>query len=511
MLKWPNSFGANIQEELQNILNAIEHSSFVAITNANGEITYVNDKFCEITKYSREELLGQSHNILNSGHHPDRFFTERWNRISNGNIWTGEIKNRAKDGSFYWVFSTIVPAIHENGDPPHYVSIQFDISEKKILEENMNKLKLDLDQAMIEREIREQFLSTLSHDLKTPLTIAKISSQIIEKKYSVTDKIKTLSIKITDNINRVDALITGLLDANRNRGHQKFPLEFVEFDMLDVVLETIENLTTIHGDRFRLEACGNLKGHWCLSGIKRILENLATNAIKYGDPDAPVEIKITENENQLILSINNKGNPISEIDQRIIFDYLQRTTSAELSNQNGWGLGLTIVKGMTEAHGGSIRVFSFPGDEGTTFTVTLPKDSWSFAQEKAKKSANLIIVNESENFLRLFRHMPEILAVLSGPQHIFEFVNEAYVEAFGFNATGRSICEIESDMFEHLEILDQVYSTGIPHKKLLSPLLVCGQIRYYNHTWVPRKNNVGKIIGILSISSEVSQGPKDNF
>jgi PAS domain S-box-containing protein len=134
-------------KELADIKFALDQSTIVAITDQRGIITYVNDAFCRIAKYSADELLGQDHRIINSNHHPKEFIRNVWTTIASGKVWKGEFRNRAKDGSIYWVDTTIVPFVDKSGKPYQYVAVRHDITQQKLAEQHIRRQADLLDQA----------------------------------------------------------------------------------------------------------------------------------------------------------------------------------------------------------------------------------------------------------------------------------------------------------------------------------------------------------------------------
>ncbi|WP_222538306.1 PAS domain-containing protein [Pedobacter polysacchareus] len=162
---------------------AVDTSIISSITDVKGTIIHVNQRFCEVSKFSRQELLGQNHRIINSGFHPKEFLKKMWSTIGKGQVWHGEIKNQAKDGSYYWVDSVIVPIKDAMGKPVQYLSLRTLISERKEKEE---KDREDQVNAM------EEMLFKISHELRQPVVKILGLSDLIDDSRNAPEDLKII-------------------------------------------------------------------------------------------------------------------------------------------------------------------------------------------------------------------------------------------------------------------------------------------------------------------------------
>jgi signal transduction histidine kinase len=244
-------------------------------------------------------------------------------------------------------------------------------------EADINAFKISLSQEKVaeletERELREVFVSLLTHDLRTPLSAALMSAQLIMRKPNDGEACLSLAGRIQNNIKRADQMIENLLDANRIRSGEKLPLALEPFEMASFIKDTLDELTTTHGDRFVFKAGRAVEGHWDRKSLRRLIENLCNNAIKYGASNSPVTVSLHHQGAEIQISVSNLGDVISAEDQNKLFMHFKRGEKAESGSTKGWGLGLTLVQGVAEAHGGSVTVSS--NADATTFTVCLPID-----------------------------------------------------------------------------------------------------------------------------------------
>lgn len=355
------------------------------------DIVAVNDSYLTATEKARDFMLGK--NIFDV--FPDNPLDPEATGVKNLKASFQEVLRTkkphrmvtqrydiAKEGSRdfevrYWGPLNI-PVLNENNEVKFLIHHVEDVTEKvlakrrsEIIEESEARFRQIVQKLEEERDLREKFVSALTHDLRTPLTAAKVSSQLIARSPNEPDKIIKFVPRVIESLDRIETMIRDLLDANRLKAGEGIQLEFEECDLVPVINEALSDLSTIHGQRFRLTGEMSLSGRWSRSGMRRIIENLCSNAIKYGSATEPISIDLAKDKSDLILRIHNEGATISFEDQKTLFTQFRRTSNAEKGPHKGWGIGLTLVKGIVEAHGGNIKVESAEG-KGTTFIITIP-------------------------------------------------------------------------------------------------------------------------------------------
>jgi signal transduction histidine kinase len=213
----------------------------------------------------------------------------------------------------------------------------------------------------------EKVLALVSHDVRNPLCTSKMAAQLLLESTGNVDRRSTV-VMILRNLERADQLIQSLLDVSRIRTSGRILMNFHRCDLRAQIARLIEEQTLANGHRLIYVAGKTVWGEWGTDGIKRAVENLITNALKYGDGDFPVIVSLHHEGDKAVLSVHNQGNEIAPADQNRLFDFFQRGSTAH--DDRGWGIGLAVVKAVAEAHGGFVTVESGRG-LGTKFIMTI--------------------------------------------------------------------------------------------------------------------------------------------
>jgi len=366
---------ASSLKELADIKFALDQSTIVAITDQRGIINYVNDEFCRISKYSRDELLGQDHRIINSHHHPQEFIRNLWTTIAAGQVWKGEIRNRAKDGSTYWVDTTIVPFLDADGKPYQYVAVRHEITQRKLAEQQVLKQAAELQRAA-QLSFVGELAAGLAHEIKNPLAGIQGAVDILIRRRDKNDPEREALEGMRHEVQRIDLTVRALLDRARPR------LVSVRASSLVDIVGRAVNLaraqltsSTTAGQSVEIDfqpPADPITISIDPAQIEDAVLNLIINAIESVAGDGQVQVRVARSDDDgvdefpgAMVEVSDTGCGISDEDRHCIFNPFF-TTKAD-----GTGLGLPAVRRIAHLHGGRVEVKSSLG-KGSTFTLYLP-------------------------------------------------------------------------------------------------------------------------------------------
>ncbi|MGZ9733822.1 PAS domain S-box protein [Flavobacterium sp. GNP002] len=351
-------------KEINDIRAALDESSIVSIMNKNGVFSFVNDNFCTISKYTKEELVGKDQRIISGDLSPD-FTRTIYKTIINGNVWKGEIRNLAKDGTYYWEKTTIVPFLDEKGKPYQYIAISADITDQKSAEENLKVALLNLGKTNKELD---QFAYVVSHDLKAPLrAINNLSEWIAEDMPDMPKEVSTNFDLLRGRVMRMENLINGVLDYSRI-GRVEIANETIDLKLM--LSQIVDSIVPMEG--FEITIDGNfpiIVSQGIL--LQQVFSNLISNAVKYNDkPLGKIGCHYKSVSGFHQFSIKDNGPGIEEEYHEKVFKVFQTIEARDVKESTG--IGLSIVKKIIEEIGGTIHIES-EQNKGCSFIFTVPK------------------------------------------------------------------------------------------------------------------------------------------
>lgn len=350
--------------ELHQIMAALNNVAIISTTDFDGKILEVNQNFCHISGYSEEELIGQNHRIINSNTHSKEFFRELWQVINSGKIWRGEIRNKAKNGNYYWVQSVITPIYDEHQKIVKFLAVRFDITAEKVAQEKII--------AAEKMSTLGQMASGVAHEINNPLFI--IDGHITKMLRSLTaEMMDTATLtsnlqKLQKNVRRIEKIIKGLKLFSRHADEDPFLSENLE-EIINDCLELCREKLKSQNILLKIAPSNNVTIECRATQIAQVLINLMTNACDAIQtlPEKWIELSVKDMGPYVVITVRDSGCGIS---QDLTLKIMQPFFTTKEFGQ-GTGLGLSISKGIVEAHQGHLYVN--PNDEHTAFVIELPK------------------------------------------------------------------------------------------------------------------------------------------
>ncbi|WP_051298306.1 PAS domain-containing hybrid sensor histidine kinase/response regulator [Marinobacterium litorale] len=368
---------AQLNSTLSMFKRAMDEHAIISITDAKGVITYINQKFREVSGFDESELIGKTHRVINSGFHPPGFFAELWQSALAGKVWTNEVCNRRKDGSLYWVSATVFPQMGEDGKLESIISVRTEITEQKAIERQLQEEKAKADQA---NRAKSQFLANMSHEIRTPMN-AVIGFTHLALRDESTPHTRSYLSKIERAAKGLLAIINDILDLSKIESG-KLGIEQTSVNLRDLVDDAVHSVS-IRGDRQETVPIltdwderipERVRGDPVRVG--QVLLNLLSNAVKFterGEVRVSVRMGAEQGDGciQVFFYVIDTGIGISQEQKAKLFKPFSQADDSTTRLYGGTGLGLSISKQLVELMGGEIQVQSAPG-QGSCFYFSLP-------------------------------------------------------------------------------------------------------------------------------------------
>lgn len=365
------------EEQILKLTKGIENSpTVVVITDRNGTIEYVNNRFTEVTGYTIEETIGQTPRILSSGFHDKKFYQELWSTIKAGRNWVGEVHNMKKDGTEYWESATISPIMNSDNEITHYIAIKEDITDRKKMYDEMLET---LERAEQATRAKSEFLATMSHEIRTPMN-GVIGMTSLLSKTKLTDEQLDYVNTIRNSGDALLTIINDILDFSKVESG-RMELELHPFDIRQCVEDVVELFWPKCAQKgvdltYTVSPNINHKVFGDVTRIRQILVNLVGNAIKFTEEGGiHIDISLVKRSNitktsDILFSIKDTGLGIPSDKISKLFTPFSQVDSSITRRFGGTGLGLAISSRLLELMGSRMKVDSKVG-QGSNFYFNL--------------------------------------------------------------------------------------------------------------------------------------------